>query len=79
MPQSKGVYFLNSESDFKSEKNFTLFINSASAAKFKKAGIADAGELFKGKKIRATGMVKLYKERPGIVLEDPKQIEVVVK
>jgi DNA/RNA endonuclease YhcR with UshA esterase domain len=77
--QSKGVFSLNSESDYKSEKNFTLFINSASAAKFKNAGIADLVEHFKGKKVRATGTVKLYKERPEIVLEDPKQIEVIEK
>ena len=69
----------SSESDFKSEKNFTLFINSASAAKFRKGGIADPAERFKGKKVRATGTVKLYKDRPEIVLDDPKQIEVVEK
>jgi DNA/RNA endonuclease YhcR with UshA esterase domain len=40
-------------------------------------GIADPAEHFKGKKVRATGTVKLHKERPEIAVEDPKQIELV--
>ncbi len=72
-----GVYFLNSEADYHSDENFTLFIDKAGAAKFKKAGITDPAEHFKGKKVRATGTVKLYKERPEIILEEPKQIELV--
>jgi DNA/RNA endonuclease YhcR with UshA esterase domain len=74
---SGGGFFLNSEPDFKSEANFTLFINSANAAKFKEAKIENPAEHFKGKKVRATGEVKLFREKPEIVLEDPKQIEVV--
>ena len=74
-----GVYFLNSEENYRSNENFTLFIDRAGAAKFKKAGIPDPAEHFKGKKVRATGTVKLYKERPEIVVEDPMQIELVEK
>jgi DNA/RNA endonuclease YhcR with UshA esterase domain len=74
-----GVYFLNSESNYCSDENFTLFINRASAARFKKAGIADPAEHFKAKKVRATGTVKLYKGRPEIILEDSNRIEIVEK
>jgi tRNA(Ser,Leu) C12 N-acetylase TAN1 len=33
--------YLDSEEDFKSEKNFAVVINRAGAAKFKESGIAD--------------------------------------
>src|SRR5262249_45656653 len=55
--ESSPVSNFSSESDYKSEKNLTLFINTAGAAKFKKAGIMDPAEHFKGKKVRATGTV----------------------
>jgi hypothetical protein len=63
-----------SESDFRKEGNFTLFIGNAAAAKFKNVGIDDPAEHFKGKKVRATGTVKLYRNRPEIVIEDPNQV-----
>jgi DNA/RNA endonuclease YhcR with UshA esterase domain len=72
-----GVYFLNSEPDFRTEGNFTLFIDKATAAKFKNAGISDPAEHFKDKKVRATGKVKLYRDLPEIAIEEPKQIELV--
>jgi DNA/RNA endonuclease YhcR with UshA esterase domain len=74
-----GVFFLNSEENYKSSSNFTLFINRTGAASFKKAGVVDPAKHFKGKKVRATGTVKLYRERPEIAIEDPKQIELVEK
>jgi DNA/RNA endonuclease YhcR with UshA esterase domain len=73
--QGKGVFFLNSEENFKSEKNFTLFIDKAGAKKFAEAKIDPT--TYKGKTVRAQGEVKLYRERPEIVVTDPKQIEVV--
>ena len=77
--KGKGVFFLNSEEDFKSEKNFTIFINEDVAKKFKDAKIDDPAAEYKGKVIRVTGTVKLYNEKPEIVIDDPKQIEVVEK
>jgi len=77
--RSKGVFFLNSEPNYRSAMNFTLFIDRASAARFKKAGIADPAEHFKEKTVRATGTVKLYRGRPEIAIEDPKEIELVEK
>jgi hypothetical protein len=69
-----GVYFLNSEDNFRTESNLTLFISNTVAPKFKQAGIDDPAEHFKGKKIQANGTVKLYRNRPEIVIEDPKQL-----
>jgi DNA/RNA endonuclease YhcR with UshA esterase domain len=77
--KGKGVFFLNSEEDFKSDKNFTIFINEDVVKKFKDAKIDDPAAEYKGKTIRVTGTVKLYKEKPEIVIDDPKQIEVVDK
>jgi hypothetical protein len=39
--KSEGVFFLNSEEDFRSEKNFTAFINKDGAKKFQEAKIDD--------------------------------------
>ena len=73
--KGKGVFFLNSEENFKSEKNFTLFIDKEGAKKFEEAKIDPA--MYKGKTVRARGEVKLFRERPEIIITDPKQIEVV--
>jgi DNA/RNA endonuclease YhcR with UshA esterase domain len=77
--KSRGVFFLNSEDDYRSGKNFAAFINKEGTQKFKDAGIDDPAAHFKGKTIRVTGTVKLYREKPEIVIEDPKQVEVVEK
>jgi hypothetical protein len=74
-----GVFFLNSEVKYQDPKNFTIFINKAGAEKFKKAKVDDPAAHFKGKMVRVTGTVKLYKERPEIVVEDPDQVEIVEK
>jgi DNA/RNA endonuclease YhcR with UshA esterase domain len=77
--KSSGVFFLNSEEDFKSEKNFTIFISKEGTTKFKEAKVDDPTAQFKGKTVRVTGTVKLYKDKPEIVVDDPKQIETVDK
>jgi DNA/RNA endonuclease YhcR with UshA esterase domain len=77
--KGNGVFFLNSEADFKDKGNFTLFIGNAGATKFKEAKIEDPAAHFKGKTVRATGKVVLYRERPEIVIEEPAQIVIVKK
>jgi DNA/RNA endonuclease YhcR with UshA esterase domain len=71
--------YLDSEEDFRDPKNLGVVINVAGAAKFKDAGIEDPAEHFKGKTIRVTGTVTKESERPRIVVEDPKQIQIVEK
>jgi DNA/RNA endonuclease YhcR with UshA esterase domain len=77
--KGSGVVFLNSEADFKDAQNFTLFIGRAGAEKFKEAKVEDPAAHFKGKTVRATGTVTLYRERPQIVIEGPAQLVVVKK
>jgi DNA/RNA endonuclease YhcR with UshA esterase domain len=75
----KGVCFLNSEEDFKDAKNFTVFIPEAAVEKFKAAKIDDPRTHFKGKTVRVTGTVTLYREKPQIKVETPDQIKGVEK
>jgi DNA/RNA endonuclease YhcR with UshA esterase domain len=75
----KEANFLNSEADYKDAKNFTVFIPEAALEKFKKAKIDDPKTHYKGKTVRVTGTVTLYREKPQIKVEDPTQIEVVEK
>jgi hypothetical protein len=75
----KTACFLNSETDFKSDKNFTLFISGTTLEKFKKAKIDDPKTFYKGKTVHATGTVTLYQEKPQIKIEEPDQIKVIEK
>ena len=45
-------YYLDSEEDFHDEKNFAVVISYDHADLFKKAGIDDAAEHYKGKSLR---------------------------
>ena len=76
----KEVCFLNSEADYQDAQNFTVFLPREAMEKFKKAKIDDPAAHFKGKTIRVTGTVKLYRDKPEIVVNDPdKEIKVVEK
>jgi hypothetical protein len=75
--EKHGEIYLDSEPDFKDAKNFAIVITKAGAAKLKEAGIDDPAAHFKGKKIRATGVVKEVEKVPRIEIDDAKQIEVV--
>jgi DNA/RNA endonuclease YhcR with UshA esterase domain len=76
---SNGAYFLNSKEDFRDKDNFTVFINKEGADSLKKAKIEDPVAHFKGKTVQVNGTVKLYKDRPEIILEKAEQIKVVEK
>jgi hypothetical protein len=67
--------FLNSETDFRSEKNFAVFIPHLSLASFQKAGIADPGQHYKGKTILVTGQVVMSQGRPVLRVEESSQIK----
>ncbi|HEX4606935.1 MAG TPA: hypothetical protein VH092_01895, partial [Urbifossiella sp.] len=75
----KANVFLNSEDDFKSDKNFTIFVSAKAVEKFKEAKVDDVGAHFKGKTVRVTGTVTLFKEKAQIKVEEPAQIKVVEK
>lgn len=66
--------YLNSEADFRSKDNFAVMLTpEAKSGPWEKA----AGSTFKGKTIRATGVVKLNRDAPQVVVTDPKQLEIV--
>ena len=69
--------FLNSEVDFRSEKNFAVFIPNVALAAFQKAGADDPGKYYYGKTIVVSGTVALVQNRPQVRVEDPSQIKVV--
>jgi hypothetical protein len=69
--------FLNSQPDFRDDKNFAVFIPHLALASFQKAGIADPGQHFKNKTIVVTGNVVLSQERPVLRVENPDQIKIM--
>lgn len=69
--------YLNYEVDFRSEKNFAVFIPNVALAAFQKANGADPGKYLRDKTIVVTGTVTLAQNRPQMRVEDPKQIKVV--
>jgi hypothetical protein len=75
--EKRGEIYLDSEEDFRDGKNFAVVITRAGAAKLKETGIPDPAEHFRGKTIRAIGMVKEVEMVPRIEVNDAKQIHVV--
>jgi DNA/RNA endonuclease YhcR with UshA esterase domain len=75
----KTAVYLNSEADFKSDKNFTVFLPAKAVEKFKAAKVDDPAVHFKGKTVRVTGTVTLFKEKPQIKVDGPDQIKLVEK
>lgn len=73
----EGVCFLNSEEKYRSERNFTVFIERDALAKFKETKIEDPAAEFKGKRIRVQGKVTLHKSRPQIKVSGPESLSVV--
>jgi DNA/RNA endonuclease YhcR with UshA esterase domain len=75
--EKRGEIYLDAEEDFRDEKNFAVVITKAGAESLKAAGISDPADHFKGKAIRATGIVKEVDGVPRIEITDAKQIAVV--
>ena len=73
--EEAGRCYLNSRKDFRDDENFTVVIFSEGLESFADAGIADPAKQFRGKTIRVTGTVELYKDKPQIKVERADQIE----
>src|SRR5580698_6903626 len=73
--EKRGEIYLDSEADFKDEKNFAVVINKDGAADLKKNGITDPAAHFKDKLIQATGEVKVVDGVPRIEISEAKQIK----
>lgn len=69
--------YLNSEADFRADKNFAIFIPNIALSAFQKANIADPGKHYYGKTILVSGTVAVVQNRPQIRVEDPTQIKIV--
>ena len=72
-----GEIYLDSEEDFRDEKNLGVVVTKTGAAKFKEVGVDDPAVHFKDKTIRVKGKVLLKEERPRIEVDDPNQIQIV--
>jgi DNA/RNA endonuclease YhcR with UshA esterase domain len=77
--KGNGVFFLNSKEEYKAADNFTVFINKQGVEKLKEAKIEDPAAHYNNKTIRVTGTVKLYRDKPEIIVEKAEQIQVVEK
>jgi hypothetical protein len=75
--EKRGEIFLDSEEDFRDEKNLGIVVTRAGAQTFQNNGIADPAEHFKGKTIEVRGKVIVKEERPRIEVEDSNQVRVV--
>src|SRR6516164_1818880 len=64
--EKRGEIYLDSEEDFRDEKNLEVVVTKTGAAKFKEAGVDDPAVHFKDKTIRVTGTVIIKEERPRI-------------
>jgi hypothetical protein len=75
--EKRGEIYLDSEPNFKDEKNFAVVITRAGAASLKAAGIEHPADHFKDKKIRASGTVKEVDKIPRIEIDEVKHIRLV--
>lgn len=69
--------YLDSEENFRDEKNLAVVITEEGAGKFKEGGIDDPAAHFRDKTIRVTGTVTLKEDRPRIEIKDPKAIQLI--
>lgn len=75
--RSGGVAFLNSESNHKSAKNFTIFLTPRVLSQMVDADIEDPVAHFKGKTVEVQGKVTLHQDKPQIILDSPKAIKII--
>ena len=74
---SATLVFLNSAADRTAEENFTVVLDKEAQEKLKKAGITSMRAHYEDKRIRVTGTLSLFRERPQIIVSDPAQIEIL--
>ncbi|MBA4019269.1 MAG: hypothetical protein C0483_19055 [Pirellula sp.] len=69
--------FLNAKENFRDADNFTVVINTEGLKKFQAAGISDPSEHFRGKRIRATGVIADRSGARQIIVSDPALVELL--
>jgi DNA/RNA endonuclease YhcR with UshA esterase domain len=75
--KTRSLVFLNSEENYRDEKNFTVVLFEKGLEGLKKNKIDDPTTHYKGKTVRVSGTVTLYNKKPQIKVEDAEQIQVV--
>jgi hypothetical protein len=76
--RTKTMVFLNSEDDFKSERNFTVVLDLMALTKaLEEAKVTDPLRHYKGKTVKVKGVVSLFKDQPQIIVKKLEQITVV--
>ncbi len=77
--EKRGEIYMDSEKDFRDEKNFAIVITEKGANRFKEKGIKDPAKHFDEKEIRVKGLVSEVQGVPRIEVDDPDQISIVEK
>jgi hypothetical protein len=78
--RGRKLVFLNSDRDFRGEGNLTVVLDLAALKKdLEAAMIADPAKHYAGKKIKVTGTVSLFNQRPQIMVKKLDQVQVVEK
>jgi alkaline phosphatase D len=75
--RGKTIVFLNSARDYRSDRNLTIVLDMEALAGALKEKKIDPQEHYLKKKIRVTGTVELYNDRPQIKVKKLDQIKVV--
>jgi DNA/RNA endonuclease YhcR with UshA esterase domain len=77
--EKRGEIYLDSEEDFRDEKNFAVVITKKGAESLKAAGIDQPADHYNGKTILAKGKVSEVDGVPRIEIDDAKQITIPEK
>jgi DNA/RNA endonuclease YhcR with UshA esterase domain len=77
--EKRGEIYLDSEENFRDEKNFAVVITKKGAESLRTAGIDNPADHYKGKTIQAKGKVSEVDGIPRIEIDDAKQIEIPEK
>lgn len=73
----RGIVFLDSESDFKSPSNLCVALSAEAARQLKEKGVTDVAAYFQGKRIKASGCVMRFEERPYMPIHDSTRIHLI--
>jgi hypothetical protein len=77
--EKRGEIYLDSEENFRDEKNFAVVITKKGAESLNAAGIDNPADHYRGKTIRAKGKVTEVDGIPRIEIDDAKQISIPEK
>jgi hypothetical protein len=74
--KEKEHWWLNSETDWKDGKNFSVFVPRSTVEAFKKNNITDPVKEFKGKSVQVTGYLSMHKTTTEVTLHELEHLKV---